>query len=271
MRLQTLKAKQFDSGTAINYNTYDNLVGFLNHVLNTSTSNAAYQTWVDINDIGKIKISDATGNITIPPGTLLINNVYKDPTSAVRSLVPKVYNTEISFNLSSFFSRFSPTQKGRLPFADNELINKNFSSESVWSIEQSLKKLLAEAQVLYTTKTTVGSTPAIISGEERTKAINAINVLKQRFLEPLYYQIPDVEKFLTSPFTASDAVSSLVGNFTEFAAISFSDQDYINGSLKINVTIRNYIKGYGTVNYEIEDKTHEITITKALGQKLLPS
>lgn len=125
----TLIANQ--STQTVDYSKTDNLTGFLNHVLNTSTSNSAYQTFVNVANLGQIKLNDATGEITIPANTLNVVNAYNDKSQALRNAAPQPYGTQIKFNIGNYFSRFTDTEKGRLPFADETVINKNFSTDSV--------------------------------------------------------------------------------------------------------------------------------------------
>lgn len=112
-----------------------------------------------------------------------------------------------------------------------------------------------------------------MTAQEKTDAINAINTLKFKFLEPKYFGIPDVEKFLTQPFVMNDldtSHSDKAGKYTQFDSITFSEQKYTEGSLKIKVKVVNYIKNYGTSGFSIDDQEKTFTITNVLGQLLQP-
>ncbi|MDQ0514386.1 hypothetical protein J2Z62_000824 [Mycoplasmoides fastidiosum] len=108
-RLKNRQASQLIS--QVDYQKYDTLTGFLNHILTASTSNTSYQTHVDINNFSGIEINNSTGEVKIGANTLIIHNIYSNATKAERTLIPQVHNQPISFFLSNYFFRIDETTK----------------------------------------------------------------------------------------------------------------------------------------------------------------
>lgn len=267
-QLQGLKIRQNTiNPPPVNYNSFDNLTGFLNHVLTTSTSNSGYQTYVDIiSDLNKILVNDTTGEITIPANTLLISNSYDDPKAAVRTLTAKPYDKEIKFTLSNYFSRFGADKLAQFPFDALNQINLRFKTQSVKNIISSLTDALKKAKILYASSAT---NP--ITAQQRQDAENAINALKFYFFSPDYYASSQIIQYLTTPFTINIvADNSKVGKYIEFDNITFSDSNEIQGSIKISVSVKNYVDNYTTKGFSIADKKTEFNITNVLGLRLQP-
>ncbi|MDQ0514361.1 hypothetical protein J2Z62_000799 [Mycoplasmoides fastidiosum] len=263
-RLKNRQNSQLISQT--NYQAYDTLTGFLNHVLTTSTSNSSYQTHVDLTNFSNIEVNNSTGEVKIAANTLLINNVYENPNQAERRSSPQIYQPEISFFLSNYFSRIDETTKAQLPYANNADVNRTFINESVLGIVNQLEDLFTKAQKFYNNITTKSLTNA-----ELLAAQDAINILKFKFIHPVYYTNPDAEKFLTVPFGSNDVDANHVGKMTKFSALSFSNLNYNEGSLDITVKVENYIDGFNGQYFTVADKEQTFKITNTLGTFLLPT
>ncbi|MDQ0513563.1 hypothetical protein J2Z62_000001 [Mycoplasmoides fastidiosum] len=264
-QLRTLKNRQASQLISqVNYQKYDTLTGFLNHVLTTSTSNTSYQTHVDINNFSGIEINNSTGEVKIAANTLVIHNVYNDMTKAERSLTPQPYAQEISFFLSNYFFRIDAKTKEQLPFADNEAVNRTFANESVLGIINQLDDLLTKAQKLYNNSIT-------LSGADLLAAEDAINILKFKFINPIYYTNPDAERFFTTQFRTQDVASTYVNQMTKFTKLDISNPDYNGGSLNVTVTVENYIEGFDGTHFTLKNKTTTFQITNTLGVFLLPN
>ncbi|MDQ0514356.1 hypothetical protein J2Z62_000794 [Mycoplasmoides fastidiosum] len=263
-RLKNLQTSQLPS--QVNYQTYDNLTGFLNHVLTTSTSNTSYQTYVDLNDFSGIQINNSTGEVKIAANTLFVNNVYKNSAKPERNPAPEFYNQPISFFLSNYFFRIDAEIKKQLPFAANVDVNRTFANESVLGIVNQLQDLLAKAQKLY-------NAPANqpLTGADLLAAEDAINILKFKFIHPIYYTNPDAERFFTTTFTSQDVDQTNVGKMTKFTNLAFSAADYNAGSLTVKVQVENYITGLSAGHFTLANKEQTFEITNALGVFLLPS
>ncbi|MDQ0514377.1 hypothetical protein J2Z62_000815 [Mycoplasmoides fastidiosum] len=265
-QLRRLKNQQ--SSLLVNqqdYHGYDSLTGFLNHVLNTSTSNTSYQTHVDVNNFSNITINNSTGEVKIAANTLFVNNVYEDATKAERRQTPYFYDQEISFFLSNYFFRISDEIKAKLPYADNADVNRTFANESVLGIVNQLEDLLAKAQKLYDAPTTQP-----LTGSDLLAAQDAINILKFKFINPVYYTNPDAEKFFTERFTSADVDNQHVNKMTKFSMLQFSNLNYNEGSLEVKLKVENYITGFDGKHFLLGDKEQTFTITNTLGTFLLP-
>ncbi|MDQ0514375.1 hypothetical protein J2Z62_000813 [Mycoplasmoides fastidiosum] len=265
-QLRLLKNRQ--SSLLVNqqdYHGYDSLTGFLNHVLNTSTSNTSYQTHVDLTNFSNITINNSTGEVKIAANTLFVNNVYEDATKAERRQTPYFYNQEISFFLSNYFFRIDEALRTKLPFADNVDVNRTFGNESVLGIVNQLEDLLAKAQKLYN-----ASTAQPLTGSDLLAAQDAINILKFKFINPVYYTNPDAEKFFTEQFTSADVDNQHVDKMTKFSMLQFSNLNYNEGSLDIKIKVENYITGFDGQHFILADKEQNFKITNTLGTFLLP-
>ncbi|UUD38022.1 hypothetical protein [Mycoplasmoides fastidiosum] len=266
-QLRQLKNRQSSLLTnQVNYQGYDNLTGFLNHVLNTSTSNTSYQTNVDVNNFSGIQINNSTGEIKIAANTLVVHNVYENKDKAERLATPKFYDQEISFFLSNYFFRIDEATKTKLPYADNADVNRGFGNESVLGIVNQLEDLLAKAQKLYNT-----TTAQALTGADLLAAQDAINILKFKFINPIYYTNPDAERFFTERFSSADVKPEHVGKMTKFSMLSFSNLNYNEGSLDIKIKVENYITGFDGKHFLLGDKEQTFKITNTLGTFLLPS
>ncbi|MDQ0514383.1 hypothetical protein J2Z62_000821 [Mycoplasmoides fastidiosum] len=261
-RLKNRQASQLIS--QVDYQKYDTLTGFLNHILTTSTSNTSYQTYVDINNFSGIEINNSTGEVKIGPNTLIIHNIYKNSTKAERTLIPQVHDQAISFFLSNYFFRIDAATKQQLPFADKAVINRTFANESVLGIINQLDDLLKKAQRFY-------NNPTGLTGVDLLAAEDAINILKFKFIHPIYYTNPDAERFFTEKFSAQDVENTYVGQMTKFSKLEFSDTDYNAGTVTVTVTVDNYIEGFDGTHFTIKDKTATFQISNALGVFLLPN
>lgn len=236
-------------------------------MLNTSTSNGGYQTAVDISNLGLIEYDDATGKVKIPAGTLIVRFVYSDNNRAIRTLIPQVYNEAITFTLSNYFSKLTSELIEQMPFDKDENVNNRFKTESVASIKATFADLLVKAKKLYTS---TAASP--LSAAETKDAQDAINILKFRFLSPVYYDIPGVEKYLLQPFKNEDVTDKTKANqYTQFDNLTFSEEKYIEGSVKIKVSVKNYITGFSAGGYTLGDKVKEFSLSGVLGQLLSPT
>ncbi|MDQ0514382.1 hypothetical protein J2Z62_000820 [Mycoplasmoides fastidiosum] len=264
-QLRTLKNRQSSQLVSqVDYQKYDTLTGFLNHILTTSTSNTSYQTHVDINNFSGIEINNSTGEVKIGANTLIIHNIYNDSTKAERTLTPQIYGQEISFFLSNYFFRIDDALKAKLPFADKVAVNRTFANESVLGIINQLDDLLMKAKKLYVA-------PKTLSGADLLAAEDAINILKFKFIHPIYYTNPDAERFFTEKFTTKDVAQTHVDQMTKFSQLEFSNTDYNAGTLTVKVTVENYIEGFDGTHFTVKNKTETFQITNALGVFLLPN
>ncbi|MDQ0513565.1 hypothetical protein J2Z62_000003 [Mycoplasmoides fastidiosum] len=269
-QLRVLKNLQLSqSSTNLDYTAYDNLTGFLNHVLTTSTSNPSYGTTVDINNLGGISVNNSTGEVVISANTLLINNSYTNNDRAERNLVVQPYQQEIRFFLDNYFNRISGLvhTEVKLPFTQNALVNRSFGNESVIGIMDLLNELLTKAQKLYDAL----DNNQQLTVSEQLAATDAINILKFRFIDPLYYANPDADQFFVTKFGTNDVPNNQVGKMTQFKTISFTNQDHSKGQVDIKVVIENYIQGLDGTHFRLGDQEQTFHITNALSSFLLPT
>ncbi|MDQ0514134.1 hypothetical protein J2Z62_000572 [Mycoplasmoides fastidiosum] len=250
----------------LDYQGYDSLTGFLNHVLNTSTSNTSYQTHVDLNNFSGIEINNSTGEVKIAANTLFVNNVYKNDQKAERNPTPEFYDKPISFFLSNYFFRIDESIKKKLPYADNEDVNRTFANESVLGIVNQLEDLLAKAQKLYAS---TDSNP--LTGPDLLAAQDAINILKFKFIHPVYYTNPDADRFFSERFKTKDVKTADVNQMTKFSMLEFTNLNYNEGSLDVKVKVENYITGFDGQHFTLDNKEQSFKITNTLGTFLLPT
>ncbi|MDQ0514385.1 hypothetical protein J2Z62_000823 [Mycoplasmoides fastidiosum] len=154
--------------------------------------------------------------------------------------------------------------KKQLPFADKTAVNRTFANESVLGIINQLDDLLQKAHRFYNASTT-------LTGVDLLAAQDAINILKFKFIHPIYYTNPDAERFFTEKFTDQDVDKNHVGQMTKFSKLEFSETDYNAGTLTVTVTIDNYIEGFDGTHFTVKNKTATFQITNALGVFLLPN